>query len=574
MAGLERFVARVLVALSLWIAASWVLAIFSALTRRNLLIVAALFVIAGLALIRRAESPRLHSWSVVIGIVILAWCGFVLWRSSVVPPASHDALTYHLPKAAMIVQAEGFTRFDVPDPRVRTFPSNYELLLADVMILTGSDALTEWISTAAYLFFLVIVAMYARGWWGPGIHVPISVLAAAAAPLLLLHSGHDKNDLLTAVFMAAALYWSAAWCVRRGAAPAMLAILCGALAVGTKMNAAAIVIGIAPFGIAALIRKPPPLRAFLGALAFAIIALLLCGGWVFVQNARSTTDEIASRSTVGLPTTAYGEWRNLWEMPYLIIRVSLGLQARLPWTGERWTWPVENLYASHFGVVFGLCVLALPFCIWRYSRDGDGRERTIASLAALIAFLVLLPIVQYARSTPPAILRYSTFLLPIVIGWTIGPAVRTLAASRFHRWTHAIAAILLAVFIANAVDLGLSDTYVPIEHVRWCVGHPNTRKIYWMPNRAASIADAMAGPRDAIAVAYDRDTWSYPAYGVAWTRTVTYVNTAEQVPDSAKWVVVDTVPEQTRFYETMRRDSRFELVHRHDQLNQSVFRRR
>jgi hypothetical protein len=574
-AAVERCVAGALLGLILWIAATWVLAIAWALTRRNLLVLAALFVIGG-AVSARGLFSRLKRPSLVL-LPIVAWCAFILWRSSIVPPASHDALTYHLPKAAMIVQAEGFPRFPVSDPRIRTFPSNYELLLADVLILTRSDALTEWIGTAAYLLFLGIMAMYAQRWWGPGIHVPLTVLAAAAAPLLLLHSGHDKNDLLTGVFAAGALYWSAQWCARRGAAPAVLAILCGVTAAGTKMNAAAIVAGIAPFGIAALIRKPPRLRPLLGAIAFALVALLLCGGWVFVQNARSGSDENATATTAGMPTSAYGQWGNLWEMPYLIARVSLGLDPALPRSsGERITWLTEDLYSSHFGALFAIALIALPFCIARYARDGDvplRSERAIASGAAAIAFLILLPIVQ-VPSTPPPILRLSMFLLPIVFGWTLAPAVRELAASRFRRWIPALAGALVLVFAAYAVDVALNDLFVPLEHVRWCAAHPHTRRIFWSPNRAASIADSMAGPHDTIAVAGGRDVWRYPAYGAALSRTVLYVDAPQQIPNAAQWVVVDSTPEETRFFDGLRRDPRFALVYHDRVLSQSVFRRR
>jgi hypothetical protein len=549
--GLD-WITRALVAIILWIAVNWALAITSALTKRNLLIAAAIFVVAAVVAIAK-DPPALRPLRAAPYVVIVLWCAFVMWRGSVVPPASHDALTYHLPKALMIARAHGYPHFDSPDPRIATFPSNYELLLADVLILTGGDRLTEWIGTAFYGLFLGVVAMFARRWWGEGLHVTACVLAAAGAPLLLLHSGHDKNDVMTATFAAAALYWSAVWCVRRGAVPAMLAIACGATAIGTKMSAAAIAIGVAPFGIAALIRRPPRLKAFAAALLFALAALLLCGGWVFVQNVRTPPPAAAPAMAAGMPTAQYGEWRHLWEVPYLATRVSLGF-------GAYWPWPAENLFSSHYGPIFGLAVLALPFCIWRYRGD---RERAIAGGAAAIAFFVLLPLAQYPTLALPSILRYTAFVLPVLYGWTVAPFVRG------FRYASVIIVALIAIFAMNAADMAWNDAFAPLSYARWCAAHPGTREIFWASNHAGSVVDRLAGPYDTIAIRPGADAWIYPAYGAGLTRTVVFVDRA--VPESAQWVVIDDARD-SEFFNAMAGDARFELVYRRER--QAVFRRK
>jgi len=545
------WVDRALVAIIAWIAVNWVLAIAHALTRPNLFIAAALFLIAAISLVARTPPVPCHPSPVpyLVYLPIALWCAFVLWRGYVVPPASHDALTYHLPKAVMIVRAHGYTHFDAPDPRIRTFPSNYELLLADVLILTGSDRVTEWIGTAFYVLFLGVVAMVARRWWGEGLHVTACVLAAAGAPLLLLHSGHDKNDVMTAVFAAAALYWAAVWCVRRGAVPAMMAIACGVTAIGTKMSAAAIVIGIAPFGIAALIRHPPRVKPFAGAVLFAALALLFCGGWVFLQNMRSPA---APHVAAGLPTSQYGEWSHLWEVPYLAIRASLGLKTK-------WPWPAENLFSSHYGPVFALAALALPFCVWRYRGD---RERAIAGIAAAIASFVLLPLVQYPQIALPSILRYTAFILPVLYGWTIAPLLRG------SKYAPVVIGALMVIFAVNAFDIAYNDTLVPLAYARWCARHPGTRQIFWSENHAEIVVDLLAGPHDTVAIRAGRNTWIYPAYGAHLSRTVVFVE--DKVPDSAQWVAVDA--EDPQFVEALARDPRFELVYRRNE--QAVFHRK
>ena len=565
---LERLVTGALLGAILWIAVNWAFAITFALTRRNLLIAAGVFVVVGLASLRRPERISIRAWSAVALAAIALWCAFVLWRGSVVPPASHDVLTYHLPKAVMIDRAHGYGHFDAPDRRITSFPSNYELLLADVLLLGGSDRLTEWIGTAFYLLFLGVTAMFARRWWGGGVHVAAAVLAAAGAPLLLLHSGHDKNDVMTAVFAAAALYWSAQWCVRRGAMPAALAIACGVTAVGTKMTAGAVAVAVAPFGIAALILRPPRFRAFAGAVLFAVCALLLCGGWVFVRNAQAPPAPHAIGA--GLPGAEYGEWRHLWQVPYLATRASLGL-------GTEWPWPADNLFASHYGPLFALAVLALPFCIWRYRRDGDEamrRERAIAGIAAAVAFFILVPLAQYPRVPLPSILRYTAFILPVLYGWTVAPLVRSLASIR---WVHGVMAFLVALFAANAIDMALNDALAPLAYARWCAAHPGTREIFWASAHAASAVDRMAGAHDKIAFYGRGDAWIYPAYGAALARPVFFVNDIGDVPVDAQWVVIDHLPAPNanlrRFYDALVRDPRFRLVYRREKENQAVFRR-
>lgn len=570
--AIERAVAGIVIGLSLWLGVNWILSFFHALNRRNLWIAAALFGIGALTAIRRPRL-RVTPWLLIAGLAIAAWTGFILWRGSVVPPASHDALAYHLPKAVMIMRAEGHERFDWPDTRLQQHPSNYELLLADVLILSGNDRLTEWIGTACWLAFLAIVALYATRWWGEGLHVTACVLAVASAPLLLLHSGHDKNDLLTGILGAGAIYWSARWCARGGVAPAALAIICGAAAVGTKLNAVVVAIGVAPFGIAALLRRPPRARALLGAVVFAAAVFLLCGGWFFVQP--------SAPSLAGHDAT-YGQWANLVDVPYLMVRVSLGFDARLPWSSARWPWPPYDLYGSHYGPVLGGAFLLLPFCLWRYRRDGGDalrRERAIATAAAIVGFIILLPLVQLPRHVSQATLRYSLFLLPAVIAWTVAPL--------WKRFPPAIARIatgaILVIAVQQAIQTAAFDTFAPIEHARFCARHPGTRRIHWMPNRAGSVVDAKAGPRDTVAMhGGAADIWVHPVYGRELTRTVVFVRNAAEIPPDAQWVAIDYMPvrendargEEVRLYEELRRDPRFALVYYNERFNQAVFKRR
>jgi hypothetical protein len=129
-----------------------------------------------------------------------------------------------------------------------------------------------------------------------------------------------------------------------------------------------------------------------------------------------------------------------------------------------------------------------------------------------------------------------------------------------------------------------------------------SRATYFDPNRAASVADKIAGPRDTIAIDGGFDTWSYPAYGEHWTRPIIYLDataTPDSIAHTAKWVVIDRSwnvrwtnkgfatlgkfgefygkgklqPEDVRLFDLLRRDQRFRLVFRDAQNNQAVFAR-
>src|SRR5438128_3545234 len=123
------------------------------------------------------------------------------------------------------------------------------------MILTGTDHITEWINTIFYVLFLIATGAAIERWFGPGLHVAASVIATAATPVLLLHSGADKNDLMTCFFAIAALLWGARWYVFGGTTPWLLTIISLVLGGGTKPHVAAVLLGLTPFIIARAVRQ-------------------------------------------------------------------------------------------------------------------------------------------------------------------------------------------------------------------------------------------------------------------------------------------------------------------------------
>jgi hypothetical protein len=485
------------------------------------------------------------------------WIVFILWRGAIVPPLSHDALSYHLPKAVMILRAHGYQTFQAADQRIVTLPANYELLLADVLILSGTDRLTEWLSTIAYLAMLILTGAFAERWWRAGWAASApAVLAVAATPLFLLQSGADKNDLMTAFFCGAMLLWGARWFARGGRMPLLLAIASAALAIGTKPNGAAVPVCLAPFALVRVFRiwRSTTYRDVAATLAGGALAFLLLGGAFYILAASSHVSpigvQLGQRSGDRTETVTYGDWQNLWQVPYLTLAAPFSrndFAVWVPWQHTGWYWPRYEIYFSNAGPLFTVLVLLLPFAIAKLRRRPDhaaASERNVASMAAAISLIIVLPAAMRPLGFfAGAFIRYCAFVIPLVVCWTVVPASLYLGATeRRHRLAAIVTAGLALFFAVEAVDNAVNDNFAPLEYVLWMRAHPTSRKIYFDPRRAASIVDGLAGPNDTIAVDGAFGAWVYPAYGSRLTRDVVYLtrqSTPDSIPLSARWVIVD-----------------------------------
>jgi len=573
---LELLVAGAVVGTGLWVALSWTLAVTHTLTRPALLLGIAAFAIAAATQFRvsflrgwEARDPLIVAALLPVG----AWASFILWRGAVIPAVNHDALSYHLPKAVLFMHARGFPSFELFDHRFPSFPANYELLVADVMVLLRSDRITEWIGTVFYLFFLLSAALLVRRWWGGGAHVAASILAVAAAPVVLLHSGADKNDLMTQFFVMTALIWGSRWVMRGGVVPMTLLVISVGLAVGTKTNAAAVALGLAPFLLARILRKGIRILPAVAAVACSVAAFLLCGGVVFISALRTGAlmgVQVGGQS-IGKPLYSYRMWTQLWEIP--IGMVAAGLSGS---DSSR-----DVIFSSHFGPLPSILAILLPLAWWRYRKVLPlevMHERTITTVAALLAFAVMLPTKIHA----PAMPRYALFMLPVVVGWTVAPATRELLAdARLRRFGVAVLAVLAVVFTQQAIDAAINDSTAPLDYVLQCAAHPGTRQPPSLHQHASVVADQLAGPRDTIAFDGDISSWIYPAYGAELTRNVVMLPqgaTAASIPDAADWVVIERwwaggkapVP---LLHAALLRDARFRLVFYNKGFNHSVFQR-
>jgi len=580
---LDGAATTLLYAFATWVALAWSLSLAGLLTSGGVVTgsVAAL-VAGGCLLVRRgALAPREYSFdrrTGVLGVFALLpvglWLAFVVWRGTVLPVYNHDALAYHFPKAALLVQSHGFHVFRVPEPRISSWPCDYELLLASVFLLTGSDALTATLSNIAFVAFLLASARLAAVWWGGGLHVAFTAALTAAVPLVILHSGLHKNDLLFAFFAVCACSAAGRWYARGCVSSLAMATVATELAIGTKLNGGFLAVGVA-IAVALGARRarawirPRLVFAYVGS-ATALAVLL--GAWTYLASL-AVFHSLALPPE--LPGDGYGDGSNLWRFTYLLLAVPFSPNPSTvwnPWAHEAWWWRANDIWTSHYGCAFTvLAVLLVPCVVLTrfapriprlgvFPAAGDearvpdrelSRERTATSLLVLVTYALTVPVHLVPLGFFSGVGRYVLCVVPVVLAWTVPPL--TLVVERGVRRSRplarfgadAVLALASAAVAAQTVwTFGVNDEYAPLSYVSYEVDHPEDRRPFVLRNRAASVFDRVAPPDATCAIDVGFDTWVYPAYGAAWTRKVVYLpRTAAEAPvpiaDDVDWVIVD-----------------------------------
>jgi hypothetical protein len=495
---------------------------------------------AALAVNHQLQTPALLAFLVPL----LLWIVFALWRGAVVPVLSHDALSYHLPKAVMLAHAHEYRYFEAPDPRIPTSPADYEYLLADVLLLAGSDALTEWIGTASFIVLLLLAAALAERWWNDKRATIATILLTAAVPLIFLHIGAHKNDLLSNVFYLGAILWTGRFLVTREIAPLTLALLSLAAAGGTKVQgvlvAGALLITLA---WAVVRHRFRPARTHLLVIALSIpVALFLLGGWVYIVNIIHTNQAALPSSSSS--DAGYGDWNNLWQVPVLMLLRPFDTMTEdiyVPWRGERWFWPRWEIYFSDYGALLTLLTLLLPVAIRVYkNRDSVlvQRERILTSIAGVLSFALMLPIRLRPLGFFSGFPRYFCFIAIFVIVWTVAPLVRDLAERNRAITASLIVGLSALLLMINGAFYTWFDRFQPLPWVLYVAENP-TRVPFFANYRAATIADQVARPDDTLAMHANFDSWLYPAYGKELRRKLVFIEPGQPIPAEAKYVLID-----------------------------------
>jgi hypothetical protein len=610
--------AAALLALGFAVATSWALAFTGLLSRPWLVASAVPFLAASVPMLRRAaRAPAWRrtfalppAWWVPIGALGLVgvWIVYVLWRGTVLPPYNGDALSYHMPRAAIFVQEHGFTVPVTPEGRLVSWPCDYELLLADAIALVGDDTLCGWIGTASFLALLLLGAALLARWWGWGRHVLVGTVLVASTPVAIIHCGVHKNDLMQSALTLAVGFFVEPW-VRRGHKPSLaLALLAALLALGTKLQGLMVCAGLAPLVLWGAWRNRSslrsPARTALLVVAGVAAGVALLGGAVYVVNlARLHALALAPEQR----GAGYGAFEHLWMYPYMAVVGPLTPRPNwlwIPWRHQYWWTPENDIFFAGFGPVFSVLFLLAPVAIWLGRRQGDLAGRTVTSLYLLVVAAFVLPV----RVVPEGFIlgagRFLVFLLPVVCGWTLSPLLIALERRVARPGVGAAIATVLVtgVFLRAAWACGIQDIACPWGWVAYRVEHPEDRTPHLQRWRAASGFDAVAGPTEHVAIDVALDAWVYQAYGARLTRTVSFLPRTDgpvPIPADADWVVVDRAwnvlfghpdftdcsrwdlfghgrpsKEDLKVVQQLRSDPGWELLDYKAGMNQAIFRRR
>jgi len=601
----ERAVSSALIAIFLWMAIAWALAIPRQMTGVTLLAGAAFALVVALFLrggAQNVERPGPSAILLIAVVPLLLWTAFLLWRGYVTPPFGPDTLTYHMPRALLLSQADGYAQLPIPERRVNTFPANYELLVATIISLQRTATIAEWLTTAFLIVFLLQTCALAARWWRDGPEVAATLLVVASAPVLILNSAVLKNDLAANVFVLGALHWGGRWRSTHAPPAAVLAIASLAAAIGTKPQALALVplaiLFLAPSMIGAVRRKTLLLRRVAALIALMVVSAILLGGEhyaVIYGTARQAGTMIEKVAIVG-----YGEWMNVIEIPLLTLIAPFSprmSEVPVPWRGEWLLWGRYDSFSSHFGMLVSLLALAAPFCAWRWGRDGNDERLWVTALGIAFAVAAMPAVMVPHGYLASNFDRYMLYLLPLIVAWVVPPVIRRLP----HRGAAPLLAMGCAVlFASNAISATKYDVWAPFSSVRWAASH---RETSWLPNeakRSAFFVDAVAGPRDAIDMHAGNDSWTYPAWGRLFGRDVRFIDDASRVRPGTNWVVIDRMEnvlwghplftstaqwrqymgrgaltaDDVRVFNQLRADPQWELVFYYPRLMQAVFHRR
>jgi hypothetical protein len=599
---------------ALAVSATWLLAALHLLSRAAVTSTSAAFLV-GAAGYFWFHPPRTLT-NRTFGVEALAWIGasvviagfvtFALWRGQYISVYGNDALAYHLPRAAMFLREHGFASWNTPDPRLSTWPCNYELLLASLFALDGTDIHSSVISVLSWSLLICSAGAVAEQWWGPGIHSLAGVALTAAVPVALLHAPGQKNDLMMSFFFVAGILGASQYCAH-GSRPSLLG--CGvaaAMALGTKVNGLFLIVGVTPLVLSGIQRHVPSrarLASVMMMLGVSTLLMVSLGGAIYVVNT------LHGGSPLGLPARVtaggYGDWANLLRFPSLLALVPFSDNAngiRSPFDGNLWFWQRYDMYSSHLGGATSLMVLLLPVRLLLRRRRTiavrNAVEQWGASLATLLAFLLVAPIRLLPEGFFCTFSRFVIFVVPVVSAWTVVPLVAELC-----KWRMAAGVAVVLALWGNCVSSMFlymaNDIYAPLAWVEREATRQRQSPRFG-DRRACTIVDRVAAPDAAVLIDGDFDSWIYACWGRTWSRRVSFREGGRTaVPDGIKWVAIDrpwgktwnhpefvdfghffefiqhgtATPDETIMFEELSKDPRYRLVFQDPKLNQAVFER-
>jgi hypothetical protein len=351
------------------------------------------------------------------GLMVVA-LAIQLFQALTVVSNAWDPNAYHLSRAAFWIQNQSVTQFPGGTVRELGYPPNAEILYAWTMLTTHSDYVANVVQWLALIGCGVAIYGLARALAFPRAGSALAGLLFVAMPIPLLEATTAQNDNVAAFFLTAAALFGVRAIRDRHLGELALGSVALGLAIGTKGIILVAGVALLIIVVAALVIHRPPRRFVALGAVMVVASFAALGAYNFVLNVKNTGD-LYGDARAGIERTS-GVYPNS-------VRVDWGFA---DWPGV--AAPTFDLMAQRwlpdlFGSSDGLAGFPYVFD----SKVDDSQS----------AFGPIIPF----------------FLLPIVLGYAIGP--RSL---RFRRiWAIACIAFVLAFPLSAEASPDLTRLAAP-----------------------------------------------------------------------------------------------------------------
>lgn len=354
-------------------------------------------------------AVELKGWG-WIGIALLAliWA-YILWLSIHKPASGWDTNMYHMPIAALRMQAGDLQRLRGGWTYIEGYPETGEMLMVWPLLFLHSQILVDAVQWPFWVFgTLALISLSIR--WGAGItSAAIGSLAWALAPVTILQAQEGYVDLIVA-----GLFWiGMCFALRPPSILSMVLVgISAGMLLGTKFGTFHLIAGIVGMAIWSAFQARIRFRTWMLALCLSGLLSGFINGYWYLDNYRHTGNPLWPLDLSIGPLRFHGPFSlsgySQWYTPEELRNQSVLKQWWAVWKeiGSYYTWDSK---LNGFGPIW--FVIGLPsILIWGILK------RNSRFLLLIIAFLLFAQPLSWHT-------RYVLFLPGLAvlsISWLLG----------------------------------------------------------------------------------------------------------------------------------------------------------